>query len=178
MAVSEYDPELLKLAWTQLHQEWPTIVKMCQIAVRHGREHWHEALSEVAIHLPDILLSWNPAGGRTLNSHVIGNCRWFIYKQFVWKKREHAKRFDAAKPGLVIDETLLNGEQAEQEDIEEVQYILSGLSENDIIVLRLYFMEGLTLAQLSEVLECSKSQADRLLTSALHQAKVRASRMK
>lgn len=176
----EYDPRLLELAWTQLLQEWDTIAKMCQIAVRRGHEHWHEALSEVAVRLPDVLLSWDPSKGRTLNSHVIGNCRWFIYKEFVWLRRDREGKHLRAVESLAH----LNGhgsvtdDCSEREDGEEVRYILDGLDESDVALLRLYFMEGLTLEQLGEVLECSKSNADRLLTGALHRAKCRAARIR
>lgn len=173
----EYDPELLELAWAQLRQEWDTIVKMCQIAVRRGHEHWHEALSEVALRLPDVLLSWDPSGGRTLNSHVIGNCRWFIYKEFVWKRRDRQRRLQEAAPYIAHDGSTTD-DHAGRDLLEEARYILEGLDEVDQVVLRLYFEEGLTLVKLGEVIGCSKSMADRLLTAALHRAKIRASRMR
>lgn len=185
---SEYDPELLALAWAQLQQEWNTIARMCQIAVRRGHEHWHEALSEVAVRMPDVLLSWDPSKGRALNSHVIGNCRWFIFKEFVYKKRQRQAREVLLSSAPEQDDTASvelrscleaqRQEQAGRDEAEEVQYILDGLDEADQVMIRLYFMEGLTLQEMGEVLGCSKSNADRLLTASLHRAKMRAARMR
>lgn len=193
-----HDPALLELAWALLVREWDTLKKMCQISARksRGRDTWEEAMSLVAAKLPQTLESWDPAGGRSLNSYVIANARWHLYKEFVWKRREREagvasscsgedlerrsrERVRSHDPALAARRSdVADDDRSGAEREEEVRYLLEAVGEAEALVLRLHFMEGLTCAEVGEALGCSKSMAYRMVTRALELAREAGSRMR
>jgi DNA-directed RNA polymerase specialized sigma24 family protein len=177
------DPELLQLAWTMLEQEWPVLKKMCQIAARKGRlrgDIWEEAMSEVALRLPQFMWTYDPSKGTTLRSHVIGHARWYLYKMFVTERgggRRHL-RLAQSLAAMPLDERLrrstVQDGHRELFDWSEVQFVLDRIHPFYRSMLQLYFMSGLTYEEIGGVLECSKSAARKRVLEALDVAKLEA----
>jgi RNA polymerase sigma factor (sigma-70 family) len=188
------DPELLALANEFLCQEWSTLRKMCEISARksRGRDTWEEAMSEVAVRLPGWMCGWDPSLGRTLKSYTISMARWWLYKQFVWKRREReagvregstsgdesmadaASRRSHAWASRAADgrqRESVSDDSAGREDADEVRYVLGAVSQADAAVLELYFLGGLTYTEVGEALGCTRSMAFRLVHDALEAAR-------
>jgi len=170
--MTDPDPELLELAWEFLAQEWEVLQKMCAIAARKDRlrrDTWEEAMSEVALRLPEVMWSYDPTRGRSLRSHVIGNIRWYLYKMFVSER--DGRNVDRAKRGfeVIAQERVLVvlDDKSELFDWDEVQYVLDKLHPFHASVLKLYYMSGLTYEEIGGVLECSKSAARKRVIEAL-----------
>ena len=171
------DPELLSLCWEHLAQEWQTLKKMCVIAARKDRlrnDTWEEAMSEVVLKLPQILWSYDPSGGRTLKSHVIGSCRWYLFKVFVTARR--GRRAQARQ--AVLEEMARDPDRVAHHDDhgdflrgDEVQSLLSKVHPLHRSLLELYYMVGLTHEEIAGVLECSKSYARKQVIRALEAAR-------
>jgi len=167
------DPELLELAWTMLLQDWEILVKMCKIAARKGGRHntWEEAMSEVAEKLPGVLWSYDSTKGRTLRSHVIGNCRWYLFKMFVHAPRKRKRRVQEHIAYTVeYGKTSHCDDHSELEVAEEVQYVLEKLHPAHAGVLRLYYIEGCTYEQIGDLLGFSKATARKRVFEALEVA--------
>lgn len=170
--MTDHPPELIQLAWTMLEQDWEVLKKMCKIAARKGgrRDSWEEAMSEVADRLPGILWSYDPSKGRTLRSHVIGNCRWYLFKMFVSKPRKRARRSKEHVEYTIEHGRTVHYDVSELETSDEVQYILGGLHTAHSAMLRLYYVEGLTYEQIGELLDFSKATARKRVIEALEAA--------
>lgn len=167
------DPELLKLAWELLAQEWETLKKMCQIAAMKGRRRgdtWEEAMSELTARLPQFLWTYDPSCGRSLKSHVIGSARWYLYKHFVSERGGRSAKYVAeACKHLVHDASrfVARDDHGELFDWSEVQYVLDRMHPFHRQVLKLYYMVGFTYEEIAGVLECSKSAARKRVIDAL-----------
>jgi DNA-directed RNA polymerase specialized sigma24 family protein len=190
--------ELLDLAWTLLLQEWETLKKCCQINARksRGRDTWEEAMSLLAAHLPDDVLGWDPSMGKSLRSHVIGNARWRLYKEFVTRRRLREGReqlmskfaTDDGDDADWGDESVgRRGESASSadgasldelahDDVDEVRYVLDEVGRSAETLLTMRFAAGLTYDEMAGVLGCSKSMAYRLTQVALASARETADR--
>jgi len=175
--------ELLDLAWTFLIQEWETLKKCCQINARksRGRDTWEEAMSLLALHLPDDVLGWDPTAGKSLRSHVIGNAKWRLYKEFVTKRqlREGREQLMSkfATDSDDDDECVISkrveacsSDQLIYDDADEVRYVLDKTGSSAETLLTMRFAVGLTYDEMAGVLECSKSMVYRLTQVALMDA--------
>lgn len=185
--------ELLELAWTFLRQEWETLKKCCQInaSKSHGRDTWEEAMSHLAVHLPDDVLGWDPSSGRSLRSHVIGNARWRLYKEFVWRRRLREGREQLMSKFANGDgededwgdEQILAGRRLisradrvdasglDRDDADEVRYVLDEVGRPAETLLAMRFVAGLTYDEMAKALGCSKSMVYRLTRVALASAR-------
>jgi hypothetical protein len=164
----DLDPELVALAWEFIAQEWGVLRKMCQIAVGRRRTHkrvtdetWEEAMSEVAVHLPRILWTYDPTKGTTLRSHVIGACRWYLYKHFVSSKVVARRRQDQLENRVssTCGSSCYVDSRDDRDNVEQVQLIVQKVHPFHAAMVRLYFMCGMTYEEIGGVLECSKSCA-------------------
>lgn len=177
----KYDDAVLKAAWDVLERDAGILEALCQRSIRRAgaaqRVSVEEAMSELAVRLPDMVAAWDPARQVTLRTHVVASARWYLFKMLVSQPRRERRRAQRlGERATELDRSAqVDGldELEASHDRELVQSLLSStaVSEQSREVLDLYFRCGLTYDELGDELGVSRTTVRRMLIGALGQVR-------
>lgn len=142
---------LLALAWDFMSRRDESVRKLCRLMTKGRRSVTpDDAYSECCERAPMCVATWDPLGGASMDTHVLNSLKWYLYKLTRTKvardidRREDAFRALAPTDGYYDD-------RREADAQEEVRILLESLSEAQARLIRLRYLEELTLHEMAEI---------------------------
>ena len=170
--------------------------KLCRrTSPGHRQECFEVARDEAIRTIPMAMQTYDETRGAALATHVLGSVRWYIWKRLVAKfprpddDKNHCvgigydeammhrdERMEAGLGGASSAPknydmpTTKNDDQRQLSMRDQVQYAMARVPEFDRQLLEWYFLEGMTIDQIADLLYVVKSTVSRCLQEALEAA--------
>lgn len=168
---SEYDPDLLELAWKLMEEHREMLTRAAQYAVKNTGVTTAEAMSELADRLPDILLNYKPKRGASVMTHVVSCAKWYWYKQAKRAPKRQQSKLEQYQEVSGFSGYYTEGSFSELSCRDEIESTLDELHPLYASVLRLRFFADMTVADIAVVLgRGSRSAVGLILKRALEAA--------
>lgn len=153
--VEDLPQECYDVAWSFFEREQGAIRALCRRYCR-GQDVVCELQSECTYRLPYIVNTYIVGSSASLRTHVFANLKWYLWKLMNARARhgqqyehvgEHVERLDSVHVPQVSDAS------------DEVQSILDAMPPYERSILVLYHLCGMTLPEISGVIDVSYGTA-------------------
>lgn len=186
------DDEAIRLGIEWFTRERESVEKLCRrlsSRVPHNRRQqvYELAIDEAQRTIPMAMLTYHP-NGATLRTHVLGTVRWYVWKKIIADLRDGVREYqeefaprdyynEEGKNRYYKDSLRLREHEVRQNGHVEffasdtVQYLKRVMQVEQFILLEWRFLDDLSIDEIADLLDCSKTTAWRYLQDAIEAAR-------
>lgn len=153
--------------WEFLLENEKGLRLLCRQMCRGRIDLCDDLYSEIIDRVHDVYKNYDGTSA-SLKTHMYKNLRWYLWK---WMNRRGRKYAEREQESLPEEYDVAGAASLNLDDADEVNVILSRLSDYDRLLLMMYHMQGLTFQEIGTVIGATKGTVRNHYLKALERAR-------